>query len=128
MQDIRSSEEVVGMLSEAMLTFAAAVDRIAAQHAVELPGPQALADTAELMRQVQRLHIVQLQRLADVDARGVHALDDAASTGSWVAASSLRWTAPRWRWLGRCALGRWSPPKSWTGACPCGRRFSSTSP
>jgi len=56
---------------------------------VELPGAQALAETAVLLRLVQRLQLVQLQRLADVDTRGLFALEDAASTNSWLAAQQV---------------------------------------
>ena len=42
------------------------------------------ADTAELLRQIERLHAGMLGRVADVDARKLYLLDDAASTSSWV--------------------------------------------
>jgi len=87
MQDMRSNEEVVSVecLSAPLRALADAVDLLAAQVAVKLPGAQALAETAVLLRLVQRLQIVQLQRLADVDTRGLYALADAPSTGSWLA-------------------------------------------
>ncbi len=56
---------------------------------MEFPAAQALAETAVLLRLVQRLQILQLQRLADVDTRGLNALEDAPSTGSWLAGQQL---------------------------------------
>ena len=76
-------------LSAPLRALADAVDGLAAQVAVELPGAQALAETAVLLRLVQRLQLVQLQRLADVDTRGLYALEDAPSTGSWLAGQQL---------------------------------------
>ena len=76
-------------LSAPLRALAEAVDLLAAQSAVELPGAQALAETAVLLRLVQRLQLVQLQRLADVDTRGLYALEDAPSTGSWLAGQQL---------------------------------------
>ena len=76
-------------LSAPLRALADAVDGLAAQVAVELPGAQALAETAVLLRLVQRLQLVQLQRLADVDTRGLYALADAASTNSWLVAQQV---------------------------------------
>ena len=75
--------------SAPLRALADAVDGLAAQVAVELPGAQALAETAVLLRLVQRLQLVQLQRLADVDTRGLYALADAASTNSWLVAQQV---------------------------------------
>jgi hypothetical protein len=61
-----------------------AVDLVLAQVPMALPGPQALADTAELLRQVERLRAGLLGRLADVEHRKLHSLDGAPTTSSWV--------------------------------------------
>ncbi len=50
----------------------------------DLPGPRALAETAVLLSELDRLRAVVLGRVADVDTRGLHALDDAPTTGSWL--------------------------------------------
>jgi len=83
--------EVASMecLSAPLRALADAVDLLAAQVAVELPAAQALAETAVLLRLVQRLQLVQLQRLADVDTRGLFALAEAPSTGSWLAGQQV---------------------------------------
>ncbi len=62
-----------------------AVQEVLAQVPVELPGPQALADTAALLGAVEQLHVAALTRSADVDARKLHALDGASSAPAWVA-------------------------------------------
>jgi len=76
-------------LSVPLRALTEAVDLLAAQVAVELPETQALAETAVLLRLVQRLQLVQLQRLADVDTRGLYALAEAPSTNSWLAAQQV---------------------------------------
>ena len=63
-----------------------AVAALGAQSPAELPGAQALAETAVLLTQLEALHAVVLSRLADVDRRQLHTLAGAATTGSWVAA------------------------------------------
>lgn len=62
-----------------------AVQAVVAQVPAELPGPQALADTAALLGAIEQLHGAALGRVADVDTRKLHTLDGAASTTSWVA-------------------------------------------
>lgn len=57
-----------------MLALVAAMDAVVAQQAVELPPLQALADTAVLLAQVERLRGGLLSRVADVDARKLHRL------------------------------------------------------
>jgi hypothetical protein len=74
-----------GELSAPVQRLLEAVPAVLAQVPVELPGPLALADTAALLQAVEQLHAAVLGRVADVDARKLHALDGAASTGSWVA-------------------------------------------
>jgi hypothetical protein len=73
-------------LSSAMSALVAAVDAVLAQVPAELPGPQALADAAALLRQVERLRAGALDRVADVDHRELHVLDGAPSTATWVEA------------------------------------------
>ena len=63
-----------------------AVDAVLAQTAVDLPAGQALTDTSVLLGQVERLRGGLLSRIADVDARNLHALDGSPSASSWVAA------------------------------------------
>jgi hypothetical protein len=70
--------------SAPVTALVAAVDDVLAQVPAELPGPQALADTAELLRQVERLRAGLLGRIADVDRRQLHVIDGAPSTSSWV--------------------------------------------
>ena len=66
--------------------LAAAIDAVLAQQPAELPGPQALADTSELLVQVERLRGGLLGRIADVETRKLHVMDGAGSTSAWVAA------------------------------------------
>jgi hypothetical protein len=70
----------------------AAIDALAEQQPDDLPGPQALLDAAALLAQRERLNVLALRRISDVDARGLHSLDGAPTTSSWVAGqqSSLR--------------------------------------
>jgi hypothetical protein len=62
-----------------------AVEALLAQEPAELPGPQALADATELLTQFERLRGAVQHRVADVDARKLHALAHARSAQSWVA-------------------------------------------
>ena len=71
-------------ISPAMQALVAAEDAVLAQGAAELPEAQALADTAELLTQIERLRAGTLGRIADVDLRKLYLLDQAASTSSWV--------------------------------------------
>lgn len=82
-----SAAEAKGSLratSPAVSALVEAVDQVLAQAPAELPEAQALADTAELLRQIERLQAGMLGRVADVDARQLYLLDDAASTSRWV--------------------------------------------
>ncbi len=72
-------------LSPPVQALADAVGAVTAQLPTELPGPQALADAAELLVQVERLRGSLLTRLADIDTRKLHSLDGAPTTGTWVA-------------------------------------------
>lgn len=70
--------------SSPVTALVAAVDDVLAQVPAELPGPQALADTAELLVQVERMRAGLLGRIADVEQRKLHVIDGAPSTSSWV--------------------------------------------
>lgn len=72
-------------LSAPLVLLVAAVAALQAQVAVELPGPQAVAETGVLLAQVEKLRTVLLSRLADVDVRQLSALEGAPSTSTWVA-------------------------------------------
>ena len=74
------------VLSLPVAALVSAVDAVLAQQPAELPGPQALADTTELLTQVARLRAGLLGRIADVEHRKLHVLDGAGSTSSWVEA------------------------------------------
>ncbi len=63
----------------------ASLPAVVGQVPAELPGSQALADTAALLRAIEQLHAAVLGRVADVDARKLHTLVGASSAGSWVA-------------------------------------------
>lgn len=67
----------------------AAVDALAAQDPVSLPGPTALARTRALLQSVERLRALSCEALADVETRQLHALDDSPSLTSWVKGLSV---------------------------------------
>lgn len=73
------------MLSDSVYMLGAALAAVAEQQAVDLPAGQALAEATVLVRQLEALHAVVLQRLADVDTRKLHVLAGAPSTATWVA-------------------------------------------
>jgi hypothetical protein len=62
----------------------AAVDALAAQAPEELPGAQALADGEALLAVEQQLRVLNLRRIGDVAARGLHELVGFRSAKSWV--------------------------------------------
>jgi len=62
-----------------------AVAAVRAQVPAELPGPQALVEASVLLAQVEQLRVVLLDRLADVDLRGLSVLAGAGSVSSWLA-------------------------------------------
>ncbi len=72
-------------LSGPVVALCGAVRELRAQSAVELPGPQALTECAVLLAELDRLKAVVLGRIADVDRRRLHELDDAPSTATWIA-------------------------------------------
>jgi hypothetical protein len=58
---------------------------MAAQTPADIPGAQALLEAQVLLVQSDVLKALALQRVADVEARQLHVLDDAPSTAAWVA-------------------------------------------
>ena len=62
-----------------------AVAAVRAQVPAELPGPQALVEASVLLAQVEQLRVVLLDRLADVDLRGLSVLAGAGSVSNWLA-------------------------------------------
>ncbi|MCW2614817.1 MAG: endonuclease [Frankiales bacterium] len=83
-----------------------AVCELAGQLPADLPGPRALEEARVLLEQCERLRVVVLARLADVQVRGLHALDDAPSTSTWVARQGTSLDAGEValaKRLGRCA-------------------------
>ena len=73
-------------LSPDLQGLVTAADAVASGAPTSLPEAQALADTAALLRVIEQLGGALLVRLADVDARRLHTLDDSPSTATWVAA------------------------------------------
>lgn len=71
-------------LSEPLRRLLVAVDAVAAQAAVELPGPQAIVEARALLAVTERLRHVGLDRIGDIDRRRLAALEDAPSTHTWV--------------------------------------------
>ena len=78
--------------SAPVVDIVTAVDALFAQSASDLPGEQAVTDATVLLRELERLRGVVLTRIADVDRRDLHALADAPSTGTWVAAQQTSLT------------------------------------
>ena len=78
--------------SAPVLALAAAVDALLAQVPADLPGGQALTDATALIGELERLRSLVLTRVADVDARTLHTMADAPSTGAWLAAQQTSLT------------------------------------
>jgi hypothetical protein len=72
----------VGVVEE----LRAVVEALAAQAPEELPGAQALADGEALLVVEQQLRVLNLRRIGDVAARGLHELVGFRSAKSWVRA------------------------------------------
>lgn len=72
------------LLSTPARLLVEAVALVRAQVPTDLPPAQALAETAVLLRELDRLRAVALARVADVETRQLHALDAAPSTGTWL--------------------------------------------
>lgn len=58
---------------------------MAVQIPADIPAAQALLETQVLLVQTDRIKALSLQRVADVETRQLHVLDDAPSTAAWVA-------------------------------------------
>jgi hypothetical protein len=63
----------------------AGLEAMAAQTPADIPGAQALLEAQVLLVQQDVLKALALQRIADVDTRQLHTLDDSPSTSAWVA-------------------------------------------
>ncbi|MBK5306256.1 MAG: hypothetical protein JJD92_06160 [Frankiaceae bacterium] len=72
-------------LQPALAMIVAGLDAMSAQSPADIAGPQALLETQVLLVQLDRLRSLALTRVADVDTRQLHALDDSPSTAAWVA-------------------------------------------
>lgn len=85
----------------------AGLDALTGEEAAELPGPQALLVTQVLLVQQDRLRALTLSRIADVDNRRLHELDESPSTAAWIAeqqTSTTRAEVALARKLGRVPL------------------------
>jgi hypothetical protein len=72
-------------LSVPLAVIVAGLDAMTRQAPADLPAAQALLETQVLLVQADRLKALVLARIADVDARRLHELDDSPSTAAWVA-------------------------------------------
>jgi hypothetical protein len=63
----------------------AGLQAMAAQIPADIPGAQALLEAQVLLNQTDVIKALSLQRIADVDTRQLHTLDDSPSTSAWVA-------------------------------------------
>jgi hypothetical protein len=63
----------------------AGLEAMAAQNPADLPGAQALLEAQVLLAQTDVMKALSLVRVADVDKRQLHTLDDSPSTSAWVA-------------------------------------------
>jgi hypothetical protein len=63
----------------------AGLQAMAAQTPADIPGAQALLEAQVLLTQTDVIKALSLQRIADVDTRQLHTLDDSPSTSAWVA-------------------------------------------
>ncbi len=70
--------------SAAVRTLTRAVDALAEDDPAAVDGPEVLLQTAALFAQAQRLQLLALAHLAEVDRRELYALDGVSSTGRWV--------------------------------------------
>jgi hypothetical protein len=72
-------------MSSEVLALIAALDAVAAQPPADLAPAVALADASAVLVAADRLRAVALARVADVERRQLHDLDDSPSTAAWVA-------------------------------------------
>lgn len=70
----------------------AGLDALSAEAVADLPGEQALLEASVLLVQLDRLRALALARVADVDRRQLHSLDDLPSTAAWVAQQATSMT------------------------------------
>ena len=73
-------------VSASVQVLVEAVAVVGAVAPVELPGPVAVLEAQVLLAQLEVLRAVVLTRIADVDARRLHTLVDAPTTGTWLGA------------------------------------------
>jgi hypothetical protein len=74
-----------GSLSVKTLALVAALDGVAGQAPADLDPAQALVDAGALLVAADRLRAVALARVADIERRQLHELDNSPSTSAWVA-------------------------------------------
>jgi hypothetical protein len=72
-----------------VLALRSAVDVLVAQDPTSLPGAVALQRAQDLLRESERLRMVSIEALADVDTRQLFTLADAPSTKAWVKAQQV---------------------------------------
>jgi hypothetical protein len=72
-------------LSTPLAMVVAGLQALAEQIPADIPGAQALLETQVLLAQLDVLKAVTLARVADVETRQLHVLDDSPSTSAWVA-------------------------------------------
>jgi hypothetical protein len=72
-------------LSAPMAALTQVTELLAQQVPTDQPGEQALQETRVLLAEIDKLKAIALQRIGDVDKRGLHDLDGSPTTASWVA-------------------------------------------
>lgn len=72
-------------LSTPLAMIVAGLDAMSEQAPADLPAARALLEASVLLVQADRLRALTLSRVADVDTRRLHDLDDCPSTAVWVA-------------------------------------------
>jgi hypothetical protein len=72
-----------------VVALRSAIDGLAAQDPRTLPGAVALQRAQDLMRESERLRMLSIEALADVDTRQLFTLADAPSTTAWVKAQQV---------------------------------------
>lgn len=65
------------------------VDGLAAQPPLELAQGAALDRARVILAQAERLRVLGLRAISDIEVRGLHALEGASSTSAWVAAQQV---------------------------------------
>lgn len=85
MCDVTGMPALDPSLSVGLAMVVAGLEAMAAQTPADIPGGQALLETQVLLTQLDVMKALTLQRVADVDNRQLHTLDDSPSTSTWVA-------------------------------------------